>query len=181
MVETDGAAKPKRAANVTTNGDHTATTGTGAVCRGKESGTGMEALAIWTKSAHIAALVFWCACLFYIPGLFAAHAKPLGRRDFHRLRAQTRVVYLGVASPAAVIAIVSGSALIYLRDVSGGWLPLKLTAVAAMVVLHLVDGWLVGWHRERGVSRHPFVLFVLVLVPASLVGLVLWLVLARPL
>jgi len=152
----------------------------GVVCRREEPGTGMEALGIWLKSIHIAALVFWCACLLYLPGLFAAHAQPLRRRDFHRLRAQTRMTYVGVASPAAVVAIVSGSALIYLRDVSGGWLPLKLTVVSAMVVLHLVDGWLVSWHRERGMSRHSFVLAALVAVPALLIGLVLWLVLARP-
>lgn len=147
----------------------------------EDGSVGMEAAAVWLKVVHISALVFWCAGLFYLPGLFAAHARPLHRWDFHRLRAQSRTAYIGVASPAAIIAIASGTALIFVRGIEEGWLPLKLTLVALLTAVHLLDGWLLARHAERSVHHHPAILGLMVFAPALLIAGILWLVLAKPL
>lgn len=142
----------------------------------------MDLTVAWLKSIHVAALVLWSAGLLYLPGLFATHHDPerADVRAYHRLRAITRFTYIGVTSPAAVVAILSGSLLVWLRDVSGGWLPLKLTAVTGLVAYHAFCGYVLA--RLRG--EHGFgasALLSLTLVPLVLIPVVLWLVLAKPL
>lgn len=140
----------------------------------------MDLTLAWVKGVHITALVVWCAGLFYLPGLFASHCSTDELRSFHRLRAMTRVTYIGITSPAAVIAVVSGSALIWLSDVSGGWLPVKLTLVGMMAAYHAVCGYLLAELRESRAYR-PVTLLALMAVPAALIPPVLWLALAKPL
>src|SRR5690606_3654654 len=64
--------------------------------------------------------------------------------EFHRIRVMSRVAFVGIASPAAVIAIISGSALVYTLDASGGWLAAKLTVVAFMAIFHAYCGHKIG-------------------------------------
>lgn len=140
----------------------------------------MAAVVIWLKVVHISALVFWMAALLYLPALLAAHPGTHERRSFHRLRGKTRVLYLGIASPAAILAIVSGSALIEAAGAHGGWLVLKLAAVALMVTFHVYLGSLLTVLRERPVERRPWALASLAGVPAVLITAVLYLVIAKP-
>jgi protoporphyrinogen IX oxidase len=99
---------------------------------------------------------------------------------FYRLRAMTRIVFIGIASPAAIIAIISGSALVVVAAAHGGWLALKLTAVALMVMFHVYCGSLVAAFRLFPVKRNPTLLHALVIVPTVLVPVVFYLVLAKP-
>lgn len=136
---------------------------------------------VWLKSIHIATLLVWCAGLLYLPPLFAAHA---GRNDpsaFQRLRKMTRLSYIGVTSPAGVLAIASGTALIPLTAPHGGWLYLKLTAVALMVAFHVHCGRVLARLWETPAYRRPATHLASLTAPAALIGGVLWLVLARPL
>lgn len=141
----------------------------------------MDAALAWVKGVHITALALWCAGLFYLPGLFVSHGRPQGAHAFHRLRVLTRYCYVVIVSPAAVLAILSGSALIGLGRGEGGWLPVKLTAVTGMVLFHVLCGYLLALLREQPERYPPRMLWVLLAVPAVLVPLVLWLVLAKPL
>ncbi|MFU8817019.1 MAG: CopD family protein [Pseudomonadales bacterium] len=140
----------------------------------------MDLTLAWVKGIHISALVIWCAGLFYLPGLFASHCRKHEPQPFYRLRAITRVSYLGVTSPAAIIAVISGSALVWLADISGGWLPVKLTLVGMMAAYHALCGHVLFQLREEQGYR-PLTLLSLMLVPAALIPPVLWLVLAKPL
>lgn len=140
----------------------------------------MEGWVAWTKIAHVAALSFWVAGLFYLPPLFAMHLEKEKIRDFHRLRAITRIVYLGVASPAAIIAIATGAALIYLAGSHGGWLVIKIGLVSLMVVFHVYCGTLLVTLRRQEAGRHPLATASLVLIPAILVPGVLYFVLVKP-
>lgn len=140
----------------------------------------MEGLTAWFKVIHIVTLLFWAGTLFYLPSLLAAHADTSRRTAFFRLRALTRYTYLGVASPAAILAIISGAVLIQLADAIGGWLFLKLTTVALMVAFHVLCGSLVSalaWEPEKYASPS---LTWLVVIPAVLVPVTIWLVLAKP-
>ena len=52
----------------------------------------------------------------------------------------TRFVYVGMASPAAFVAIGSGTALIFLQATFQEWFSLKMVLVGAMAMLHVVAG-----------------------------------------
>jgi protoporphyrinogen IX oxidase len=146
----------------------------------QHKGTHMDLTLAWVKGIHIATLVVWCAGLLYLPGLFVIHCEPREVRPFHRLRRMTRFSYIMVTSPAAIIAVISGSLLIWLADISGGWLPVKLTLVAMMVGYHTLCGHLLSQLREPH-GYNPTLLMSLVVVPVLLIPMVLWLVLAKPL
>jgi protoporphyrinogen IX oxidase len=140
----------------------------------------MEGWIVWLKIAHVSALSIWVAGLFYLPALFAAHREKDSLSSFHRLRAITRVAYLGISSPAAVIAILTGVALIYPTEAYGAWFVVKLIAVSLMVFFHVYCGSLLVEMREPGAARRPAAMVALMLAPFLLVPAVLYLVLAKP-
>jgi putative membrane protein len=137
---------------------------------------------IWLKALHISALVIWCAGLFYLPGLFMLHPRTRDHADYHRLRIMTRYSFIMVISPAAVIAIISGTLLVYVRGLQGDWLAAKLVVVTLMVFFHLYCGGVLAKLRDPkvGSMRRPLLHLATVIVPAILIPLVLWLVLAKP-
>ncbi len=135
----------------------------------------------WLMGLHIAALVVWCAGLLYLPGLYSVQTHLRQHTEFHRIRVMSRVAFVGIASPAAVIAIISGSALVYTLDASGGWLAAKLTVVAFMAIFHAYCGHMLARlghesHQRRRYRVEPW----LVIPPVLMISLVLWLVLAKP-
>lgn len=137
---------------------------------------------IWLKALHISTLSIWCAGLFYLPGLFMLHPKTQDHADYHRLRIMTRYSFIMVISPAAVIAIISGTILVYLRGLQGDWLAMKLVMVTLMVFFHLYCGGLLARLRDPHDKRmrHPLLHLALVIVPTILIPVVLWLVMAKP-
>lgn len=134
---------------------------------------------IVTKMIHIAAIVLWSAGMLYMPGLFARHPGVADQQQsFKRLRQQTRLVYVGLMSPAAVIAVISGTVLVFLAASLGGWLVLKLIAVALMVLMHTYLGRLMGLLYEAPNLRRPGAHLILLLpigtAIVTVIGLVSW-------
>lgn len=135
----------------------------------------------WLLFLHIASLVIWCAALFYLPVVFNAN-RNLKRGSARRLRMMTRFAFIGLASPAAVLAIITGTALVYFTQASGSWLAAKLLLVALMAAFHVYCGHTLtllgheGSHKQkrRGASLG------MIVVPVLLIAGVLWLVLAKP-
>jgi putative membrane protein len=88
-------------------------------------------------------MVAWFAGLFYLPRLFVYHAMSDDVVGIERFKIMERKLYRAIMTPAAVIAIASGIALIafdagaYLR---AGWMQLKLILVTALVGYHLYSG-----------------------------------------
>ncbi|HVL58209.1 MAG TPA: CopD family protein [Burkholderiaceae bacterium] len=135
----------------------------------------------WLKTIHMASLLVWCAGLFYLPALFAVHPRTPERWTYRRLRMITRFSYIVVTSPAAVIAIGTGIALIFISPAIAGWLVLKLTAISVLTMYHLYCGWMIArLHRTRVVKR-PGWHVVGMLVPATMIPSIFWLVLHKPL
>ena len=134
----------------------------------------------WLKSLHIAALAIWCAGLLCLPFLLLAHADAGGRRDFVRLRHLTRTAYTMVTSPAAVVAILAGTALILVAGVITGWMFLKLAVVALMVMVHLHCGHLMGALASHGTQPPHSRLIGMIAGTVLLILAILWLVLAKP-
>ncbi|MFC7369939.1 MULTISPECIES: CopD family protein [Vreelandella] len=136
----------------------------------------------WLKLLHIAALVIWCGALLYLPALLL-HALQL-RKDAGFAQSappMPRFFYNSIATPAALVAIASGTLLFLLHGLLGGWLILKLGAVVLMVAAHGCFGWLI-LRLEMGISSgvKTATLLALLLALAGMLG-VLGVVLAKPL
>lgn len=132
------------------------------------------------KLLHFAALLCWCGALLYLPALIAAGTRR-GEALFYRDHAHlTRMVFTHIATPAALLAIGSGTALLLRDSIYAPWLILKLTSVAGMVLCHALCGVLVlriEGHPSRSASRVCALIGGLI---AVLISLTLWLVLAKP-
>ncbi len=133
------------------------------------------------KLIHIAAIVIWAAGLLYLPGLFAAHPGTWNDEvAFRRLRRQTRIVYVALMSPAAVVGVVSGTVLVFLAASIAGWIVLKLITVAGMVLLHVWMGRVMGLLLEQPSLHRPATHLLLILPAAILITLVIILVSWKP-
>ena len=106
------------------------------------------------KLLHFAALLCWCGSLLSSGDDRRRHkrSEQLFYRDHAHL---TRMVFTLISTPAALLAIGSGTAL-FLRDGTlAGWLIMKLTVVTAMALCHALCGVLVlRIEREPGAASH---------------------------
>lgn len=104
---------------------------------------GAAVIEIALKAFHIAGLAIWAGGLVALPGLLGVSATgPDGEIDDESARQLNvaRLAYEFVVSPAAVLTIATGTALIFIASYETGWLGLKLGAVGAMALLHMVVG-----------------------------------------
>lgn len=132
------------------------------------------------KAAHIAALVLWCAGLVALPLVLGRHDEGEAQADYARLRRITHYGYTRIVTPAAVVAIACGTALIFLRGVFVPWMFAKLVAVGLLVALHaLVGHTVVQMSERRGDYVPPSPVPLLGVVMATMIA-VLLLVLAKP-
>lgn len=133
------------------------------------------------KLLHFAALLAWCGTLLYLPALIAAgtrHGEPAFYRDHAHI---LRQVFTLVSSPAALVAIVSGTALFLGAASLAPWLILKLSAVALLVVCHALCGVLILKIERRPEGKVRLQCAAVAGFAVVLVGATLWLVLAKPL
>src|SRR5690554_3433787 len=129
---------------------------------------------LWFLVLHIIALLLWVGALLYLPALIAA-------RRAHLLPVQSpqnphnsieRMVFTRVATPAALTAIIAGTLVFVIDRTIDSWLIIKLTLVTGLVLCHVTVGALI-LRVERGC-------IALAMVIMLLIGLILWLVLAKP-
>lgn len=132
------------------------------------------------KAMHVAMLALWTAGLFALPQMLSRHDPAVGQVDYARIRRATHYGYTFVVTPAAVLAIASGTALIFLREVFELWLFAKLVAVAALVAFHAwVGHTIVTVAETEGAHRPPDPLVPTFLLGAP-VAAILALVLGKP-
>jgi protoporphyrinogen IX oxidase len=132
------------------------------------------------KAVHLAALFIWCGGLLVLPLMLARHGPEQTRRDYVRLRRATHLTYTVVVTPAAVLAVVAGTWLIFLRELMVPWLYAKLVFVALLVSAHAWIGHIFVAAAEgdpRHASPPAAVPIAAVLVPMLAV---LVLVLGKP-
>lgn len=131
---------------------------------------------------HIIFLLFWAASLIYLPALIAGSMvkdtlaeEPDGQAD-----SLSRFVFTRVATPAALAAIVAGTAVFLVDYTVDGWLVAKLTLVSLMAVAHTLAGLLIL--RAESGNGKPVVgwCWVLRVVLCLLVAAIVWIVLAKP-
>ena len=132
------------------------------------------------KFLHLATIAIWSAGLLALPFLFWQRRHLTPGKDLDRLHRITRLVYVELASPAAVIAIGSGTALIFLQATFQEWFSLKMLLVAIMSMLHVVAGLILAtlFSPKGRFSRLAYAGLSTAYV--VLISGILWLVLAKP-
>lgn len=135
----------------------------------------------WIKILHIASLLCWCGALLYLPALLLGSAMPRGVSSF-RVPAPVilRILFTHVATPFALVAIMSGTLLFIVGQLTGGWLVLKLAAVTGMVFCHVLCGGLIVRLEQARLRGMIPASALVAAVAASLMLAVLILVLSKP-
>jgi len=95
------------------------------------------------KLVHIATISVWAAGLVCLPFLFAQRKDVAKTNALDRLHAMVRFFYVVILSPAAFVAVGSGTGLIFLRSTFEPWFALKLVFVGVMVMIHILSGLLI--------------------------------------
>ena len=132
------------------------------------------------KFTHLAAIAIWSAGLIVLPFLFwQRRAFDVGT-ELDRLHRMTRFVYVEIASPAAFVAIGSGTALIFLQATFQEWFSAKMVLVAAMAMLHVVAGLVLGrlFLADGRFGRVSYIALSSAYI--VLITAIIWIVLAKP-
>lgn len=91
---------------------------------------------LWLKFTHLAALTVWVAGLLYLPAILAQYRWAIDQQESQRVRMASRFVFLVITSPAAIVAIASGTALLFISDVRSAWMFAKLGGVGILAYCH---------------------------------------------
>lgn len=136
----------------------------------------------WLKLLHIVALLLWCASLMYMPALLLQECGRQRRAPSLQVidPPAARMLFTYLATPSALLAIMSGTLLFLVHALFGGWLVIKLMAVMGMVFMHLACGWLI-LRLEQGYMAwmNTFAAGLVVFAPLCMLT-VLTMVLAKP-
>lgn len=135
---------------------------------------------IWLKVIHIAAISLWSAGLICLPGLYMQRAHVPNEASLHRLQGLVRFLYVGVMSPAAFVAIASGTALIFFRETWAPWFGMKLVFVGLMATLHSLTGLVIIRLFNEGEIYPVWRFMAVTIVTVAIVACILFLVLAKP-
>ncbi len=134
----------------------------------------------WLLLLHISALICWCGSLLYLPALINSNLQynsGFTAPAPDHLRSMPRAVFTLIATPAALLAIGSGSAVFLVYGILEAWLLLKLVLVVLLVLGHMLLGWLIV-RAERGAVRYlrlgcRILLITLMVLMVSIIALVL--------
>jgi uncharacterized membrane protein len=132
------------------------------------------------KFVHLATIAVWSGGLIALPFLFWQRRGLVAGPDLDRLRRMTHFVYVAMTSPAAFVAIGSGTALIFLQATFREWFTLKMILVGAMVMLHVLAG-LVAMRVFTPDGRFGLPSCVMLTgIYLVLIVAIIWIVLAKP-
>jgi protoporphyrinogen IX oxidase len=135
---------------------------------------------VWLKFIHVTTIAIWCAGLICLPGLYVQRAHLPNRDALHRLQGFVRFSYVVLISPAAFVAIATGTALIFVAETFEAWFTAKLFFVGLLVGIHVLTGLVIVRLFEEG-EIYPAWRFVAVTVLTVLVTLaILFFVLGKP-
>jgi uncharacterized membrane protein len=138
----------------------------------------------WLKLLHIVAVIVWCGALLYLPALVAASGASRGAGVLRTGAVRMgdglqllRTFYTVVATPAALVAIASGTWIFATRGPLVPWLMAKLALVGLLVLAHGACGVMVlraerGEHTGLAVAGHAITVLALLCL-AGIAALVL--------
>ena len=135
---------------------------------------------IWLKVIHITGIALWSAGLICLPSLYVQRAHVTDKTTLHRLHGMVRFVYVGLLSPAAFIAVASGTALVFVRETWEAWFSVKLLLVGAMATIHILTGLVIIRLFNEGEVYPAWRFIAVTSMTLIIVILVLFVVLAKP-
>ena len=124
------------------------------------------------KFIHLAAIAIWSGGLLALPFLFWQRRGLQAGPELDRLHRIVRLVYVVLTSPAAFVAIASGTGLIFLQATFEEWFSVKMVLVGGMAMVHQL-------FSPKG-SFSGFAFVTLATTYAVLITAILWVVLAKP-
>ncbi|MGR8978895.1 MAG: CopD family protein [Gammaproteobacteria bacterium] len=136
---------------------------------------------LWLLLLHITAVVCWCGSLLYLPALIAGTASQQTDIEHDRQQAVMFMVYRLVSTPAALVAIASGTSLFLTGGISEPWLIVKLTMVITLVLCHALTGLLILLLQKMSSKSITLSCASLQIVVAILIPTIVWTVLTKPL
>lgn len=140
----------------------------------------VEGLVPHLKALHIGFLAIWVAGLIALPRMLARHDRAIVQAEFTQIRRATHFAYVWVVTPAAVIAIATGTSLVFMREVFTGWIVAKFVLVAALVAMHAwVGHTIIAVAETEGRHEPPEPLLPTLLTSGLVIGILL-LALAKP-
>jgi uncharacterized membrane protein len=141
----------------------------------------------WLKLLHITAVIVWCGALLYLP-LAIANARA-GTAAL-AARGVVRGLFTHLATPAALVAIASGTAIFVLQGPLELWLLAKLVVVALLVLGHGLCGVLIlrserqlealAVQGESPWAKSCIACGLLLVASLAWLGGIAWLVLQKP-
>jgi len=134
---------------------------------------------LW-KALHVVALCLWCGGLLVLPVMLALHGPKITPSDYRSLSRGAHVAYTMVVTPAAVVAVIAGTWLIFLRDVFVPWLFAKLVFVALLMALHAWIGRGIVRMAERPGTHRPSSAYLTCSAVLASATAILVLVLGKP-
>jgi putative membrane protein len=132
------------------------------------------------KFIHLATIALWSGGLLALPFLMWQRRLLAAGPELDRLHRITRLVYVELASPAAFIAIASGTGLIFLQATFTEWFTIKMALVGLMAMLHVVAGLVI---HKLFLPDGRFGLAALISLSGAymvLITAIIWVVLAKP-
>lgn len=116
---------------------------------------------MWLKALHLIFMVTWFAGLFYLPRLFVYHAMSDDEISQQRFKIMERKLFFGIMTPGMMLTFLFGIWMLidyaWLAYKSMGWLHVKLTLLALMVVYHYYCyRWLMDFKLDRNQRSHVF-------------------------
>jgi protoporphyrinogen IX oxidase len=137
----------------------------------------MADLYLWILTLHILSVIAWIAGMLYLPRLFVYHADATpGSETSETFKVMERRLLRAIMNPAMIATWVFGLWLIVLQPgwLEQGWMHLKLLAVVAMSVMHMVfSRWRKDFEQDRNTrpSKHfrianevPTVLLIVIVI-----------------
>ena len=133
---------------------------------------------MWLKALHLIFMVTWFAGLFYLPRLFVYHAMSVDEISNERFKIMERKLFFGIMTPGMVVTFIFGIWMLadyaWAMYSSMGWLHVKLTLLALMLVYHyFCYVWLLDFKYDRNQRSHVFYRWINEVPVLFLVGIII--------
>ena len=132
------------------------------------------------KFVHITMIAIWTAGLVSLPGLYVQRAHVKDKDSLYRLQMMVRYAYVTVISPAAFIAVASGTVLIFGQQTYAPWFSVKLLFVGVLVILHVLTGLIIIRLFNEGETYPAWRFVMATAITVVVVAMIVFLALAKP-